>query len=173
MKKNTRLLLILAAVLVLCVAVYAAVSLSDKGAEDTEPVIRLNDLTDVKTVTIKNSKGEMEFINEGDSWSYTGYSSVSVDPTKLASVKQAVMGLTALREIDSADTLGAYGLDDSGITVTADDGNGNVFTILIGKEVPTGEGRYALISGAEKLFIIASDLYDAVCFDIDEITLTQ
>ena len=171
MKKNLRLIIILAVILSLCIGLYAVITLTNRSEDDdTETtLIRLNDLTDAAVITVKNSNGTMEFINNGDSWTYTGDETLSIDPTKLASLKQAIVGLTALREIDAVDSLSAYGLDKNAITVTAEDGDGKVFKIDIGNEIATGDGHYALISGADKIFIISNDLYDASSFNINDI----
>ena len=176
MKRNLRLIIILALILALSIGIYAAVSLTGKSGESEEAettAIRLNDLSDAAVITVRNQNGTMEFKNMGDSWSYTGDATLKLDPAKLAGIKQAIIGLTASRELEAADTLSSYGLGQGCITVTADDGKGNVFSVDIGNEVPTGGGHYALISGADKIFIIPNDLYDASVFSIDDILLSE
>lgn len=133
MKKQTRTLVVLAALVAVCLGGYFALKGWNQAREEAEHTY-LARLSDVDRLT---------FDKDGDD---------------LDAIAQLFESLEAQKVIAQPEPLSSYGLDEPRRTVTAEGPGGSV-TLLLGDEAE--ENRYALVEGEEEtVYTIASDLFD-------------
>jgi len=55
-----------------------------------------------------------------------------------------------------------FGLDDPRVVVTVDDGDGREVRVAFGTTTPAGDGVYATVGGADSVYVVASNVLEAV-----------
>ena len=119
--------LILTGVLVLLLILYFALSTWNKKQDSKEE--ETVKVTDLKTSEITGVKydlgtGEMNFEKDGDTWYYTADKDFPLRQSYPKTVADAMGQLNADRELEDADALEEYGLDNPTYTVTLTDEDG-------------------------------------------------
>lgn len=174
MKKSFRLILILLVVLAMCVGTYAALiyrTTDDTSEDDSQNSqnVSLCNLVDALYISISRPDIKMEFINDGDTWTYYQDQDFPLDETYLAAVKNAILNLTASRTIEIAESLEAYGLDSDFAYVTAIDSENHVFGLQIGNPIDYSYSTfYARIPDEDVIYVISNELPDAISFDLSD-----
>ena len=129
-------------------------------------------VTDLKTSEITGVKydlgtGEMNFEKDGDTWYYTADKDFPLRQSYPKTVADAMGQLNADRELEDADALEEYGLDNPTYTVTLTDGDGAVTTIKVGNA--TGNDYYATVDDTEKVYTIPATSLDDIQTELDQI----
>lgn len=162
MKKNTRTLIILGAVLVICIGAYIGVSLfnsnqAQKTAEETAPVqLYAGGRSAPVSISYESAGITLSFVLQEGTWHVAGNKDFPLNQSSLSSLAGAINSLTAVRTIDMSLPLSTYGLDKPSYTVTASDAAGNVLKLLIG--APYDAYHYAMPEGGDKIYTISSTL---------------
>ena len=158
MKKQTRTLVVLAALVAVCLGGYFALKGWNRAREEAEHTY-LARLSDVDRLTFDKDGLEMSFTRDGEGlWTYDGDGAYPVDGDDLDAIAQLFESLEAQKVIAQPEPLSSYGLDEPRRTVTAESPGGSV-TLLLGDEAE--ENRYALVEGEEEtVYTIASDLFE-------------
>lgn len=163
MKKQTKRLLILAIVLVACVAAYVAVALITKAAEkkkeaeETAATVYVGDIGDPVELTFNNGTETLSFEKEDDVWYYAADKDLEIENDKVEKIASAIPDLTADYKLDMAEDASAYGLDKPTYTLSATDAEGKTVQINFGDYCGSGD-RYAQIVGDDSLYVIPNDL---------------
>ena len=162
--------LILTGVLVLLLILYFALSTWNKKQDSKEE--ETVKVTDLKTSEITGVKydlgtGEMNFEKDGDTWYYTADKDFPLRQSYPKTVADAMGRLNADRELEDADALEEYGLDNPTYTVTLTDGDGAVTTIKVGNA--TGNDYYATVDDTEKVYTIPATSLDDIQTELDQI----
>lgn len=158
MKKQTRTLVVLAALVVVCLGGYFALKGWNQAQEEAEHTY-LAQIADVNHITFDKDGLELAFTWDGtDTWTYDGDGAFPVDGDDLDAIVQLFESLEAQKVIDEPEELSSYGLDEPQRTVTAESESGSV-TILLGDTVDSY--TYAMVEGEEgRVYTIPSDLFD-------------
>ena len=162
--------LILIGVLVLLLILYFALSTWNKKQDSKEE--ETVKVTDLKTSEITGVKydlgtGEMNFEKDGDTWYYTADKDFPLRQSYPKTVADAMLQLSADRELEDADALEEYGLDHPTYTVTLTDEDGTVTTIKVGNA--TGNDYYATVDDTEKVYTIPATSLDDIQTELDQI----
>ena len=115
MKKQTKRLLILAIVLVACVAVYVAVALITKAAEkkkeaeETAATVYVGDIGDPVELTFNNGTETLSFEKEDDVWYYAANKDLEIENDKVRR-SRLPSGSDGGPQLEMAENASAYGL---------------------------------------------------------------
>lgn len=141
MKKQTKQLLALAGVLVLCVGVYAGLRVWNAGAEEREAAAAdyVVQLTDVTALSFDNGGGTLAFTKTDDNWTLDTDADFPVDGTYLDALANGLESVEAERILEDPDELADYGLEDPGLHPVRRDGGRGERDPLSGKS-----GRHQL-----------------------------
>ncbi len=164
MKKQTRTLLILLAAVVVLVGAYAGIRLGLKAKakreaeEAAQAVVHVGELEDLQEVTYQNPYGVFRFTRQDDGqWVYAEDPELPIDPQNLEDIAEAVVGLTAVYEVEPEDDLSYYGLDGTK-TFSATDSQGRTLDLILGKQCPDGATYYAMLSDGSACYTIPDAL---------------
>lgn len=99
-------------------------------------------------------------------------------PLNTSIVQSIVSGLTnpALREIEIADSLESYGLEDGALTLETVDGDGNVAQLLIGNAFTDSDDEecyYAMVPDSDTILILDSSLVDQLTETVNDLADTS
>ena len=140
MRKNTRTLIILGAVLAICIAVYAGVTVYNsnqarKTAEESKSVHIYAVGRGAPVIISYESDGiQLSFVLREDNWQVADNADFPLKQASLKSLASAINNLTAVRSFDIDSPLSTYGLDKPVYTVSAADDAGNTLKLLIGAQ---------------------------------------
>ena len=118
-------------------------------------------LNSADLVNIKISKKGAEEItlqkNEAGKWQITAPKPLAADQDAVSSLASTFSSLNSDRLVEEKATdLGAYGLAQPSITLTATDKNKKAIDLRLGDDTPTSNGVYAAVTGDPRVFIVAS-----------------
>lgn len=162
MKKQTKRLLILGIVLVVCVAAYVATALITKAAEKkkdaaaTAATIQVSDIGDPVKLSFNNGTETLSFEKEDNVWYYAANKDLDIENDKVKKIADAVPDLTADYKLEMAEGASAYGLDKPTYTFSATDADGKTLEINFGSYCGSGD-RYAQIVGDDSLYVISNE----------------
>ncbi|NLA87613.1 MAG: DUF4340 domain-containing protein, partial [Clostridiales bacterium] len=162
MKKNTRTLIILGAVLVICIGAYIGVSVYNsnqarKTAEEARAVqIYANGRSSPVTISYESGGTALSFILTEGKWHVSDRMDFPLNQSSLTGLASAINNLEAVRIIDISAPLSTYGLDNPAYAVTASDDAGNALKLLIGDNYE--EYYYAMAEGGDRIYTISSSL---------------
>lgn len=163
MKKKKGIIYGAGALILLC-ALYIGVNFYLDGSEKKENEKKeadkayMTDLSDVQALSYDNNGQELSFTKKDGVWKYDGDDRFPVKQTKLDSMASTVSKLEALRKLEGADTLSAYGLDKPIRKVEVTSGDGKKSVILLGNGTEDGN-YYAVIQGENTPYLISSSLF--------------
>jgi Domain of unknown function (DUF4340) len=158
-----------------------------KPAADTTTKILDLQGKPVTKVEIRRTGGETTVLEKKGQWVLTAPRPLSADQEAVGSLLVTLTGLNADRVIEAkTDDPGAFGLAQPLIDVTFTQKDGKSRQLLIGDEVPTGNGYYVKLADDPRIFSIASyaktsldktenDLRDKrlLTFDIGKLTRVE
>jgi hypothetical protein len=118
-------------------------------------------LNSADLVNIKISKKGTEAItlqkNDAGKWHITAPKPLAADQDAVSSLASTFSSLSSDRLVEEKATdLGAYGLTQPSIAITATEKNKKAVDLRLGDDTPTGNGVYAAVAGDPRVFIVAS-----------------
>jgi hypothetical protein len=161
-------------------------SATDKQGADTSTKILTIPDDQFQEIHIKKVTGENEtLVREGGKWRMTEPKPLPADQDAVSSMVTTLSALNADRVVeDKADDLKQYGLADPTLRIQVKRKDGKTDEVLIGDDLPTGSGAYAMKPGDPRVFAIASftktaldkrpdDLRDKKLLTFDQDKLTR
>ncbi|NLM20554.1 MAG: DUF4340 domain-containing protein [Peptococcaceae bacterium] len=145
MPRKKKQIIVLAALLVICVAAYLGIKAynesgaEQKGIAQEADRIRLCNLGTITDLAWYNDKDNFSFKLEDDLWRYLPDKDFPLDQNKFESIVSTLAYLTAVRSFEPSESLASYGLDQPSWTVTATDSDGKSITLLIGGRTESGD----------------------------------
>ena len=165
MKKKTKNLLLLVALLLVAVVGYLALDLlpeKTEGEEDTATTetIKIADFTadDIAYYCYSNSEYEMGFQITEEGYVHYKDEAFPVNTTSVEAQLAAMEDLAALQQFDSTDRA-EYGLDVPSITLALTLKDGTERTFFFGDSTPLFEGHYLLDVENNVIYLAEADLY--------------
>ncbi len=168
MKKDTKIVILLA-VLLVCVIAYRLTGFYNEKNEETPTIdfVTINQ-EDIVQISWNHSGIEYTINNETGVWHWTGDDDFPVDEEQADNLAQEFADITATRELDEED-LSEYGLDDSDITIEAVTSGGESYIFTIGDENELTNENYVMIDGSEKIYMVDSSFASAFEKTIDDL----
>jgi hypothetical protein len=128
-----------------------------KPPADAPPKILELKADQLAKIEIRRTAGEATVIEKKDSWVLTAPQPLPGDQEAIGSVLSTLTALNADRLIEAkASDPGAYGLAQPALDVAFTMKDGKSRQLLIGDEVPTGNGFYVKLADDPRIFTIAS-----------------
>lgn len=176
MKKKTKNLLLLAAILVLLVGGYYALDLlpEDTGEEDNviEEIIEVAEFTaeDIAFYCYENQEYKMGFTCTEEGYVHYEDEAFPANTDVVKTQLSAIGTLTALQKLDSTDRA-EYGLDAPSVTVAVTLTDGTERTFFVGDAALFEDGYYLLDVENNVIYLTDTGLYEQ--FTCDWSTLVQ
>lgn len=167
---------------VLCVAILTsgtvAVIKLIPVLEEESPSDLLQEITvknvssdDISDVTVTNDSGVTKFYSEeseeasGVDWYIESVDKDLTSSTDISGVIDAVTLITASREI-TAKSAEDCGLTEPAIKAVVNPAEGDAYTVLLGDLSPDNSGYYLKLSDSEKIYIVPTDTWDTLDFEL-------
>lgn len=169
MKRERKLLILLAALVVLCVAVWGVGKLSQgspvpNGTNVTQTVYAVEADT-VKKLEWTYGETTISLEKTETGWSYTPDAKMPVDPSYPEKILEGLGEVLSYKTIEAPEDTGVFGINQPvcTITVTAD----TVTTLTVGNETALGGQNYLTIGDGNVYVVDSSFLYEYDCKLLD------
>ena len=159
MSKQSKQLLTLAGVVVVCVALYLGLSFYNQSTADTDETVYLTQLEDVTALSFYNGTETLAFSKVDGTWQWDGDSAFPADQSALTSLADTAGQLAAVRTFETPESADSYGLDAPAHEITLTTAGGDSKTVLIGNSVDSSY-TYAQVEGEVTVYTISSTLAD-------------
>ncbi len=120
---------------------------------------------DIEGVYVKNSYGEMMFINDGSTFYLHGMEAMTSNTANIATLVANCRAPVAVKKINDIKDLADYGLEtdtDALATVIVFTNDGGEYSMRIGKELPDNGGFYAYVEGKEIIYVLMDSVKNTV-----------
>lgn len=182
MRKQKKLIVILAILFCVLLAAYFAVVVPIVNREDppetTEPIettdgevvgaedriLMFEQITreNIKQIDVHNEHGEFTFYREDNAFKIKGHEDVNIDAELLASFITSCGYTLSVSRIDDPEPFSEYGLDDAKVWYTLTTTSGEVHSVRIGDKAVTGGGYYACYEGRDSVYILDNTIADTL-----------
>lgn len=171
MKKNKRLIILLAVFIVLLLMYFALQSFNKKQEKketekEASEKIYVTDIEEVSGICYNVGQGDFAFEKDRDTWHYSmdkEFPLAQSYPEKMASTFGK---LEALRKLENGDSLEDYGLDEPVYTVELTDSDGNTTAIYFGNE--TQDAYYVTVNDTEEVYTVNSSVLADLEYTLDD-----
>ena len=163
MKRGKKLIALCAALVVLGLGYGLARTLNAETEEEDAgiPVAALDSETVTALSWTGEEEGEVALTRTDESWALAADDTFPLDQTTVEPLLAALTDVTASQQLDSPESLTAYGLDDPELTITAETEEGS-YTFTLGDENDLAGGCYLLLNGDESVvYLVDTGLRDA------------
>lgn len=169
-KKNNKILIILAVILVAVCLVYVIVTKvqeagearkeSESKAESEASRIFVTDISAADAVTLKTGDAELKFVKKDDTWYYDGDDKFPTDQDTLNTIADAAAKFEVTRKLENGDSLEDYGFADDNISVEVSNADGDSAALEYGKSV--NDGYYVKTADSDTVYTADSVMYNVV-----------
>ncbi len=161
MKKQKLHFWILAAVCLLCAAVWFLVRYLDLPESEEEEAAEVT-VTDFNAgdVTALTTGGEypLNFVKEDGTWYNAEDRNASIQQSMVENLLTYITHITSETAIEEPDDLSQYGLDEPAMTITATLENGTSVILHIGESNSITGDYYLQVSGDDTVYTVGSSL---------------
>ena len=164
--KKYKTMIIFVAVFALLVGLYFVMSQINKSQaeKEIEETIMVTELSNVASMEYTNGETTMSFTKSADAWTVTDNDEINLDSDAVDTIADALSQVEAVRVLEGADELSAYGLEEPAYTITLTTDAGSEVTLYIGNAID--DNYYATIGDKVVVYVISSSAVDALEFDI-------
>lgn len=168
MTKQSKTLIALAAVVVVCAAGYVGLRTWNQSQSEVDETVYVTQLSDPTALTFTNQYGTHSFTKGEEGWTRDDDSDFPTDQDALDDLAGQAGTLAAVRTISDPEDLTSYGLDAPTMEVNLTDEDGTQVKLLIGSTADSGD-YYAKVDGSDTVYTIASTLPTALDIQVDEL----
>lgn len=168
MTKQSKTLIALAAVVVVCAAGYVGLRTWNQSQSEVDETVYVTQLSDPTALTFTNQYGTYSFTKGEEGWTRDDDSDFPTDQDTLDDLAGQAGTLAAVRTISDPEDLTSYGLDAPTMEVNLTDEDGTQVKLLIGSTADSGD-YYAKVDGSDTVYTIASTLPTALDIQVDEL----
>lgn len=171
-KKKKIQLGVLLGVLVVLLAAYFGLqawntSQEEKEAEEEAAAkIYVTDMEDVDLINYDIGDGTVTFEIQDEEWVYVADPDFPLSQSYPEQISSTFSNLEATRQLEDADELADYGLDDPTYTVKLDSADGTEHTIYFGDA--TGDDYYVTVDDDGEVYTVSSSVLDDLQYTLDE-----
>lgn len=162
-KQSFTIMILCVVLLILCGGYFLAdkyqkTKNTDDNVED-EMVLYSIDKEKLVKFHYKNTKADLTFIKEGETWKVEGDKAFPIEQSIIESMIDNSVSVSAKRIVtkDCAD-LSKYELDEPALQIELTDEEGNYQKIAYGMESAVAEGCYAYANDTKKIYIVSSEI---------------
>lgn len=177
MKRSKKMLVLLAALVVLVGGYYLVtaltkepdVSTAAEGSYDlcgltADNLTGLSWMHDGEAVTLQKTQ---------DGWMKTDDAAYPLDQDAAQALADTLLQLKGTRELTGVTTLSDYGLTDESFSVTATTADGTEATLQMGDETPLDEQYYLKVSGKDAVYTVEETLATAFAKGYNELAVKE
>ena len=166
MKKHGTMIALLV-VLVAFVGLYFLMAgINKKQAEkELQQDVMVTNLAELKELEYSDGKTTLSFVKEKGVWYVKEDKTIVLTDIQMNSMEGTLVGIVAVRQLEKADALADYGLEEPSYTITMKDKEGKEAVVYIGDAV--GENYYATAGDKTVVYIVESVVVDALEFDLE------
>lgn len=168
MTKQSKTLIALAAVVVVCAAGYVGLRTWNQSQSEVDETVYITQLSDPTALTFTNQYGTYSFTKGEEGWTRDDDSDFPTDQDALDDLAGQAGTLAAVRTISDPEDLTSYGLDAPTMEVNLTDEDGTQVKLLIGSTADSGD-YYAKVDGSDTVYTIASTLPTALDIQVDDL----
>lgn len=168
MTKQSKTLITLAAIVVVCGAGYLGLRSWNQSQSEVDETVYLTQLSAPTALTVTNQYGGFSFTKGEEGWTRDDDSDFPADQDALDTLASQAGTLAAVRTITDPEDLSSYGLDAPSMEVSLTDEDGTQVQLLIGIPMASGD-YYAKVEGSDTVYTIASTLPEALDIQVDEL----
>lgn len=172
MGKHKTLIGLLAVLVVLIGLYFMMGAISDKEAESQieEDIVVIN-MGDVSFLEYSDGSAAIGFEKGENGWYWIDDETMVLDQDLVQGIVDDLAYISAVRELEGADELEAYGLDDPRYRVTIADDEGNEVNVYIGDA--TGDNYYATVDETGVVYTVSSTIADSFKWDITVLEVVE
>lgn len=171
--KKYKSLICLLSVLVLCVGLYFLVGFLGQKQEEKELQEDVMVTNLVSLVSLEYTDGEetMSFYQKDGSWYVEGDEDFALDSSSVESIAYSLQYVIAVRQLEKADKLSDYGLENPLYTIKMKDQNEKETVLYIGDLA--GENQYATVNDKQVVYTIDSSVAEILQFDLSALEVVE
>ena len=171
--KQHKTMITLLAILIVCVGLYFLMgSIAQREAEkELEEDILVTNLVDLVTLEYTDGETTLSFVKEDDAWYVADDKDFALDSSAVETIENVLVDVMAVRQLEAADELSAYGLEDPAYTITMRDANEKDTILYIGDT--SGDNYYATVDDKSVIYTIGSSVPDALEFDLSTMEVVE
>lgn len=171
MKKQLKLIIIVAIVTAVILALWWGVSLIPNDNDGVSSVVSQAvdlyevDRGNVAKIEVKNALDEFCVNNTESAFTVEGLDEYPLYTSRVSSIVSAISDVTARRLVEeNAEDLEKYGLSSPSVEATLYSKNGTTYTLSIGDEAPSG-GYYFLYNNSNNVYIISTVSAESLMYE--------
>lgn len=173
-KKKMNTVIVLLIVLVVACGAYFGVLKYNEAQESKETgeedeSIPIIEMEDVVAVSYDNETAALSFKKQDDEWICTDQEDFPLIQNRINSIANAMMNMSANRQLEDTEDLAQYGLDNVTKTVTAEDSNGTTKTLKIGSVNEYTGDYYAMVDGDDAIYTIPESIVNYTNYTLDDL----
>ena len=172
MKRSKKLYILLAVLVVACVATFIVVHHEERKEEiaNTDEVVLEIDSADVTALSWEYDDASFSFSNE-DGWTYDEDAAFPVDEEKINTLLGQFESFAAAFIIENAEDISQYGLDDPVCTINIET-NDESYEIKLGNYSSMDSERY-VSTGDGNVYLVDEDPYDSFAIELKDMILND
>lgn len=173
MMKKYKTIIVLLSVLCLCVGLYFLMGFisQNRAEKEMQEDIMVTNLVSLTSLEYTDGETTMSFVKEDDIWYVKENESFALDSSLVESMASTLQSVMAVRQLDGADELEDYGLEEPLYTITMKDENEKETTLYIGDGA--GENYYATVDDKEVVYTIDTSAADVLEFDLTALEVVE
>lgn len=175
MKKNKSGLVVGMVVLIVLAGLYIVLHIhnskneGDSDENEGTTAFEIN-IEEIKDVSFESKENTCSFTRNEDRWSYVGDEAFPLNQDSFQEILNQFESINSDREIEDAEDLSEYGLDDFDVKVTIKDTHDKEYTLEFGTVNDVTDNCYMTVNGNGKtVYMVNSSLKDAVSFSVNDL----
>lgn len=168
MTKQSKTLIALAVIVVVCGAGYLGLRAWNESQSETDDTVYVTQLSAPTALSVTNQYGTFSFTKGEEGWTLDEDSDFPADQDAVDDLADRAGTLAAVRTISDPEDLSSYGLDEPSLEVSLTDEDGTQVGLLIGTTADSGD-YYAKVEGSDTVYTISSTLPTALDIQVDEL----
>lgn len=175
MKKNKSGLIIGMVVLAILTSFYITLHIhnsknEDSSEENEETTVLEINTDEIKEISFASKEITCSFSKNDDNWIYAEDESFPLDQDSFKEILNKFGSVDSEREIENAEDLSEYGLDDPDIKVTIKDQDEKQYVLEFGNVNDITGNCYMLMDNDDKIiYMVDSSLKDSLAFSVNDL----
>lgn len=168
MKRNKIVLLL--GVLVILIGCYTGLHFRNESraakqeAQEEAKIVNVKTLEEITEISYTYHENKFMFEKKDGAWIYVPDEKFPLEQTYIETMEDTFGTIQAERELEEADALADYGLDQPAYTIHLKNGAGKETDIYIGNSV--NDGYYMTVGDKSKVYTVSSSVLSPIQYDL-------